>query len=77
MIGIRPARAEDESAVLGLVDELFAPPARRPIDYTLERGRAGFRHALAHPEGTVRTEAHRFYLANGMRNTSQLFHMEV
>jgi GNAT superfamily N-acetyltransferase len=50
---IRPATPEDESAVLGLVEELFTPPGRRPADYTRERGATGFRHAVHGPDADI------------------------
>ena len=52
-VALRPATHTDEAAVLDLVEELFAPPGRRPPGYTRERGAAGFRAALARPDGDV------------------------
>jgi GNAT superfamily N-acetyltransferase len=53
MATIRPARLADEAAALDLLEELFAPPGRRPLDYTRERGAAGFRHAVTRPDAVV------------------------
>jgi GNAT superfamily N-acetyltransferase len=44
---IRPPTAADEAAVLALLEELFEPPGAFPPGYTPERGREGFRWALA------------------------------
>ena len=38
---------------MALVEELFEPPGARPKDYSPERGREGFRHAVQHPEADV------------------------
>ena len=43
---IRPATAADEAAVLALLEELFERPGSPPPDYTVERGRTGFRSAV-------------------------------
>ncbi len=53
MLSVRVAMAEDEAAVLGVLEELFDPPARRPAGYTVERGAAGFRDTLASPDADV------------------------
>lgn len=50
---IRPAVPADEEAVLALIEELFEPPGGRPKGYSPERGREGFRRAVAHPEADV------------------------
>ena len=39
--------------MLALIEELFEPPGARPRRYSPERGREGFRHAVAHPESDV------------------------
>ena len=39
--------------MLALIEELFEPPGGRPRRYRPERGREGFRHAVAHPESDV------------------------
>jgi len=45
MLTIRPATAEDQAAVLDLIEELFAPPGSRPPNYRRERAAYAFRHA--------------------------------
>ena len=45
MLTIRPATAEDQAAVLDLVEELFTPPGSRPLNYRRERAVYAFRHA--------------------------------
>ena len=50
---IRPATLADEAAALDLLEELFAPPGRRPPDYTRERAQANFRRYLESPDGDV------------------------
>jgi GNAT superfamily N-acetyltransferase len=50
---LRLATRGDEEAVLGLIEELFEPPGRRPPGYTRERGVAGFRTAIADPDADV------------------------
>ena len=45
MLTIRPATAEDQTAVLDLIEELFAPPGSRPPNYRRERAAYAFRHA--------------------------------
>ena len=45
MLTIRPATAEDQAAVLDLIEELFAPPGTRPPNYRRERAAYAFRHA--------------------------------
>ena len=70
---IRSATRADEDTVLTLFEELFDPPARRPRDYTRERG-------CTHLElnsAVTRKDAHRFYLANGMTQTSLNFGCEI
>jgi PhnO protein len=50
---IRPAALKDQEAVLGLIEELFAPPGGFPHGYTHERGAQGFRHAIAHQDADI------------------------
>ncbi len=50
---IRSATRADEDTVLTLFEELFDPPARRPRDYTRERGARGFEQALGNPDADV------------------------
>ena len=50
---IRPATLADEAASLDLIEELFAPPGRRPPHYTRERAREAFRRYLENPDGDV------------------------
>jgi GNAT superfamily N-acetyltransferase len=50
---VRPATLADEAAVLGLIEELFVAPGTRPPGYTPERGRAGFRWAVAEPDADL------------------------
>jgi GNAT superfamily N-acetyltransferase len=52
-IEIRPATSDDETAVLALLEELFEPPGGFPPGYTPERGRLGFRSALAEDDADV------------------------
>ncbi len=52
-ITIRAATEEDESAVLTLIEELFAPPGARAPGYTPERGVTGFRHAVLDRDADV------------------------
>jgi len=52
-VTVRPATLADESAVLALVEELFAAPGRRPPAYTPERGAAFFRHAVGDAHADV------------------------
>ncbi|MGB2695560.1 MAG: hypothetical protein WBD55_10275, partial [Dehalococcoidia bacterium] len=53
MITIRTATAADEDTVLDLLEQLFAPPGRTPVDYTRERARENFRRYLAHRDADV------------------------
>ncbi len=48
-ISVRPATLDDEAAVLALIEELFEPPGARAPGYTIDRGRAGFHHAVLDP----------------------------
>lgn len=48
-ITIRTATLADEEAVLALIEELFEPPGARAPEYTIDRGRAGFHHAVLDP----------------------------
>ena len=50
---IRPATLADEATALDLLEELFAPPGRRPPDYTRERAQANFRRYIESPDGDV------------------------
>ena len=50
---VRAAVADDEAAVLRLVEELFEPPGRRPPGYSSERASGGFRQAVAEPHADV------------------------
>lgn len=52
-LSIRPASLADEEAALALIEELFEPPGSRPEDYSLERGREGFRYAIQRPEADL------------------------
>lgn len=52
-VTIRLATATDEVAVLDLLEQLFEPPGRTPVDYTRERARAHFRKYLAHADAGV------------------------
>ena len=52
-ITIRPARFDDEVEVLPLIEELFAPPGRKPADYTRERAQEGFRRAVGNQDSDV------------------------
>jgi GNAT superfamily N-acetyltransferase len=45
--------AADEAAVLVLLEELFEPPGAFPHGYTPDRGRAGLRAAIEHPDAGV------------------------
>jgi GNAT superfamily N-acetyltransferase len=48
-ISVRPATLDDEESVLALIEELFVPPGAQAAGYTIERGRAGFHHAVLDP----------------------------
>ncbi len=50
---IRPATLADEASALDLLEELFAPPGRRPPDYTRQRAQANFRRYLDSPDGDI------------------------
>ena len=50
---VRPAVLEDEGTVLTLVQELFEPPGAKAPGYTVERGKAGFHHAVLDPAADV------------------------
>jgi PhnO protein len=50
---LRAATIDDREPVLDLLEELFAPPASRPADYTRARAEDGFAHAVTHPEADV------------------------
>ena len=52
-VTIRAATLADEAASLDLIEELFAPPGRRPPHYTRERAREAFRRYLENPDGDV------------------------
>ena len=45
MLTVHPATADDQAAVLDLVEELFTPPGSRPPNYRRERAAYAFRHA--------------------------------
>jgi len=50
---VRPARLDDEPAVLDLIEELFESPGGRPPGYSRDRGRTGFRWAVQQPNADV------------------------
>ena len=50
---LRAAIADDEAAVLRLIEELFEPPGRRPAGFSSERATSGFQHAVAEPHADV------------------------
>ena len=52
-VTIRAATLADEAASLDLIEELFAPPGRRPRHYTRERAREAFRRYLENPDADV------------------------
>lgn len=50
---LRPATLSDESAVLDLLEELFAPPGGVPPGYRRERAAKSFRWAVESPDADV------------------------
>ena len=53
MITIRPAALDDGAVALALLEELFVPPGRRPVDYTTDRAKEGFLRAVADERSDV------------------------
>jgi GNAT superfamily N-acetyltransferase len=53
VLSVRVATADDEGAVLALLEELFEAPGRRPRGYAREHAAAAFRHAVASSDADV------------------------
>jgi GNAT superfamily N-acetyltransferase len=52
-LALRLATPADEGEVLALYAELFEPPGTRPVDFTIERARAGYRDYVADERSDV------------------------
>ena len=52
-ITIRSATLDDEREALGLIEELFVAPGRRPADYTSDRAQEGFRRAVGNQQSDI------------------------
>jgi GNAT superfamily N-acetyltransferase len=53
LITIRPAALDDGAVALALLEELFVPPGRKPVDYTIDRANEGFRRAVTDERSDV------------------------